>query len=83
MTARTGGAAGMANTIRDFEQVRDFFGSASFVALIDLAFVGVFVAVLFYVVGPLAWVPLAAIPLVLLLAFVAQVPLGRSAARAQ
>jgi ATP-binding cassette, subfamily C, bacterial LapB len=83
MTARTGGAAGMANTIRDFEQVRDFFGSASFVALIDLAFVGVFVAVLFYVVGPLAWVPLCAIPLVLLLAVVAQVPLGRSAARAQ
>jgi ATP-binding cassette subfamily C protein LapB len=83
MTARTGGAAGMANTIRDFEQVRDFFGSASFVAAIDLAFVGVFVAVLFYVVGPLAWVPLAAIPLVLLLAIVAQVPLGRSAARAQ
>ncbi len=83
MTARTGGAAGMANTIRDFEQVRDFFGSASFVALIDLAFVGVFVAVLFHVVGPLAWVPLCAIPLVLLLAVVAQVPLGRSAARAQ
>jgi ATP-binding cassette subfamily C protein LapB len=83
MTARTGGAAGMANTIRDFEQVRDFFGSASFVAVIDLAFVGVFVAVLFYVVGPLAWVPLAAIPIVLLLAIVAQVPLGRSAARAQ
>lgn len=83
MTARSGGAAGMANTIRDFEQVRDFFGSASFVALIDLAFVGVFVAVLFYVAGPLAWVPLAAIPLVLLLAVVAQVPLGRSAAKAQ
>jgi ATP-binding cassette subfamily C protein LapB len=83
MTARTGGAAGMANTIRDFEQVRDFFGSASFVAVIDLAFVGVFVAVLFYVVGPLAWVPLAAIPIVLLLAILAQVPLGRSAARAQ
>ena len=83
MTARTGGAAGMANTIRDFEQVRDFFGSASFVALIDLVFVGLFIAVLFLVVGPLAWVPLAAIPVVLLLAVVAQVPLGRSAARAQ
>jgi ATP-binding cassette subfamily C protein LapB len=83
MSGRTGGAAGMANTIRDFEQVRDFFGSASFVALIDLAFVGVFIAVLFYVVGPLAWVPLLAIPVVLLLALVAQVPLGRSAAKAQ
>jgi ATP-binding cassette, subfamily C, bacterial LapB len=83
MSGRTGGAAGMANAIRDFEQVRDFFGSASFVALIDLAFIGVFIAVLFYVVGPLAWVPLLAIPIVLLLAVVAQVPLGRSAAKAQ
>jgi len=83
MTARSGGAAGMANTIRDFESVRDFFGSASFVALIDLVFIGVFVAVLFYVVGPLAWVPLLAIPIVLILAVVAQVPLGRSAAKAQ
>ncbi len=83
MSGRSGGAAGMANTIRDFEQVRDFFGSASFVALIDLVFIGVFIAVLFYVVGPLAWVPLLAIPVVLLLALVAQVPLGRSAAKAQ
>ena len=83
MTARTGGAAGMANTVRDFEQVRDFFGSASFVALIDLVFIGVFIVVLFQVVGPLAWVPLLAIPIVLLLAVVAQVPLGRSAAKAQ
>jgi ATP-binding cassette subfamily C protein LapB len=83
MSGRTGGAAGMANAIRDFEQVRDFFGSASFVAMIDLVFIGVFIAVLFYVVGPLAWVPLLAIPIVLLLAVVAQVPLGRSAAKAQ
>jgi ATP-binding cassette subfamily C protein LapB len=82
-TSRSAGAAGIANTIRDFEQVRDFFGSASFVALIDLAFIGVFIAVLFYVVGPLAWVPLLAIPIVLILALVAQVPLGRSAAQAQ
>jgi ATP-binding cassette, subfamily C, bacterial LapB len=83
MTSRSGGAAGMANTIRDFDAVRDFFASASFVALIDLVFIGVFVAVLFYVVGPLAWVPLVAIPIVLTLAVVAQVPLGRSAAKAQ
>jgi len=83
MSGRTGGAAGMANTIRDFEQVRDFFGSASFVALIDLVFVGVFIAVLYVVAGPLVWVPLLAIPLILVLAVIAQVPLGRSAAKAQ
>lgn len=83
LLARPGGAAGMANTIREFESMKDFFGSASFVAVIDLLFIGVFVAALFLVVGPLAWVPLLAIPLVLGLAVVAQLPLRRSAAQAQ
>lgn len=83
VTSRPGGAAGIANTIRDFETVRDFFGSASFVALIDLLFIGIFIAALFFIVGPLAYIPLLAIPIVLIMAFLAQVPLGRSAETAQ
>ena len=83
LMSRPGGAAGMANTIRDFETVRDFFGSASFVAVIDLMFIGLFIAALFMVVGPLAYVPLLAIPIVLLLALIAQSPIARSAAKAQ
>ncbi|WP_425093689.1 type I secretion system permease/ATPase [Tropicimonas sp. S265A] len=80
---RRGGAAGLVQTIRDFELVRDFFGSATFVSLIDLAFIGVFIAALFVLVGPLAWVPLIAVPLVLVIALVAQAPMGRAAAEAQ
>jgi ATP-binding cassette subfamily C protein LapB len=53
------------------------------VAIIDLVFVGVFLAVLSWVAGPLVWVPLLAIPVILALAVAAQVPLARSAARAQ
>ena len=83
LLSRPGGAAGIASTIRDFEVVREFFASASFVAVIDLAFIGIFVAVLFFIVGPIAFVPLMAVPLVLLLAIIAQVPLGRAAGRAQ
>lgn len=83
LMSRPGGAAGMVNSIRDFETVRDFFGSASFVAMIDLLFIGLFVAVLFLVVGPLAYVPLIAIPVVLLLALIAQSPIARSAKKAQ
>ncbi|NJN05338.1 MAG: type I secretion system permease/ATPase, partial [Rhodobacteraceae bacterium] len=83
LLSRPGGAAGIASTIRDFEVVREFFASASFVAVIDLAFIGIFVAVLFFIVGPIAFVPLVAVPLVLLLALFAQVPLGRAAGRAQ
>jgi len=80
---RKGGAAGTVQTIRDFELVRDFFGSATFVSLIDLAFIGVFIAALFFVVGPLAWVPLIAVPIVLLIALLAQAPMGRAADEAQ
>lgn len=83
LLSRPGGAAGMANAIRDFETVRDFFGSASFVAMIDLLFIGVFVAALFFIVGPLAWVPLCAVPVVLVFALLAQVPLSQSADQAQ
>ena len=80
---RPGGAAGIATTIRDFETVRDFFTSSSVVAAVDLMFIGVFVAVLYLIVGPLALVPLLAVPVVLTLALIAQAPLGRSASQAQ
>jgi len=83
MMSRKGGAAGMANAVRDFETVRDFFGSASFVAMIDLLFIGVFIAALFLIVGPLAFVPLCAVPVVLFIALLAQAPLSRNADEAQ
>ena len=83
LVSRPGGAAGIASTIRDFEMVREFFASATFVSMIDLLFIGIFVAALFAVVGPIAFVPLAAVPVVLVLALIAQIPIGRSAARAQ
>ncbi|WP_298836637.1 type I secretion system permease/ATPase [uncultured Roseobacter sp.] len=80
---RPGGAAGIVSTIRDFEVVREFFASATFVAVIDLAFIGIFVAALYFIVGPVALVPLCAVPVVLVLALLAQLPLGRAASRAQ
>lgn len=83
LLSRPGGAAGIAGTIRDFETVREFFGSATIVSFIDLLFIGIFVAALFFIVGPIAFVPLAALPVVLVLALIAQLPVGRSAQRAQ
>ncbi|MEP3629190.1 MAG: type I secretion system permease/ATPase [Hyphomicrobiales bacterium] len=83
LLSRSGGAAGMANHIRDFEMVRDFFVSSSFVAMIDLAFIGIFVTVLWVIVGPIAIVPLLAVPIVVLLAFFAQIPIGRTVKQSQ
>ncbi|MFC6639769.1 ABC transporter transmembrane domain-containing protein [Sulfitobacter sediminilitoris] len=78
LLARPGGAAGIINTVRDFEMVREFFASSTFVSLIDLLFIGVFIAVLFVIVGPLAYVPMIAVPVVLVMALFAQYPIGRT-----
>ena len=80
---RPGGAAGITNSIRDFEMVREFFASSTFISLIDLMFIGVFIAVLFMIVGPIAYVPLVAVPIVLILALLAQIPIGRTVEKAQ
>ncbi len=80
---RRGGAATIASQIRDFEAVRDFFTSSSFVAVIDLFFIGIFVTVLWLIVGPIAVVPLLAVPIVIIIALIAQVPIGNSIERVQ
>lgn len=83
LLSRKGGAAGAITNLRDFETVRDFFTSSTLVSLIDLAFIGIFLSVLWLIVGELAWVAVAAIPVILLLAVVAQIPIARSAREAQ
>ncbi len=64
-----------ASSMKDFEALRDFFSSASLVVLADLPFVLVFVLLIAVVGGPLAWVPVLAVPLVLGLAWWVQRPL--------
>jgi len=83
LLSRKGGASGIASQIRDFESVRDFFTSSSFIALIDLLFIGIFVFVLWVIVGPIAAVPLLAVPLVMVIALIAQVPIGSSIEKSQ
>jgi ATP-binding cassette subfamily C protein LapB len=78
MSDRTGSSGALANEIREFEQVRDFFTSSSIIAATDLLFIGVFVFVLWAIVGPIAWVPLLAVPLVLIATLFVQVPLAKA-----
>lgn len=56
----------MAGTIREFETLREFFNSSTLVILIDLPFVFFFIYVIYLIAGPLAYVPLIAVPLVIL-----------------
>jgi ATP-binding cassette subfamily C protein LapB len=65
------------NTLREFESVREFFTSGSLVALVDLPFVLLFVGIVAAIGGPLALVPLIAIPLVMGVGYALQFPLIR------
>ena len=55
----------MAGTIREFETLREFFNSSTLVVLIDLPFVFFFIYVISLIAGPLSYVFLAAVPLVI------------------
>ncbi|WP_321504548.1 type I secretion system permease/ATPase [Breoghania sp.] len=64
-----------ANHIKEFETVREFITSSSLVSLIDLMFIGIFVMVLFMIVGPIGFVPLIAVPIVVGISLLVQAPL--------
>ena len=56
----------MAGTIREFETLREFFNSSTLVILIDLPFVFFFIYVISLIAGPLAYVFLISVPLVII-----------------
>lgn len=81
MTARTGSTGAMASTLREFETLREFFTSATLVAIVDLPFVAIFVLAIYMAAGPLAWIPALAVPIVLLTGLAIQPFLARLAER--
>lgn len=74
---RTGSNGAFAGVLREFETLREFFASATVVALVDVPFILLFLAVIFWVAPALALVPLLAIPVVLGVAWASQPMLNR------
>lgn len=70
-------AGAFANTIREFESVRDFATSATLATITDLPFILLFVWVIHMIAGPLFLVPLACIPILIIVGGLAQIPLSR------
>jgi len=75
MGARPHSAGSLANTMREFDNLREFFTSSTLVTLIDLPFLFLFLGVIFLIAGPLAVVPLAAVLLVVPVVFLIQMRL--------
>jgi len=83
MQQRPGQSGELANHIREFESVREFFSSGAITSLIDLLFIGVFLGFLWFIVGPLVVVPLLAVPIVLIVTMIVQVPLTKAISESQ
>lgn len=81
MASRPASAGAFASNLREYETLRDFFTSATLVALVDLPFVLFFLVVVWLIGGPIVLVPAIAIPIVLLIGLIVQVPLDRAIRR--
>lgn len=83
MAQRPASVGIIANQLRDFDSVREFFTSGSVVSATDLIFAILFVGVLFMIAGPLAWIPLVMLPIMIALGLAMQRPLDRAMKRLQ
>lgn len=81
MTERQGSTGAMASTVREFETLREFFTSATLVAVVDLPFIAIFIFAIYMVGGPLALIPALSVPVVLLTGLAIQPLLSRLAER--
>lgn len=77
MEVRPESVGNFANNMQQFDSFRDFFTSTTISALIDLPFV-LFVLVIVYLIGgPVVYVPVIAVPIVLFVGLIIQRPLNR------
>ena len=73
-------AGAMASIVREFDTLREFFTSATLIAVVDLPFIFFFIWVISLISGPLAIVPLVAVPLVVASGLLVQPFLARISA---
>ncbi len=70
-------AGTLANNLREFESLREFFSSTTLMALVDMPFIFLFISLIGYIAGPLAYAPLVAVPIVVLVGYFLQLPFQR------
>ena len=56
----------LVNNLREFEALRDFFSSGTLLTFVDLPFLILFLALTAFIGGPLVFVPLSAVPVMLI-----------------
>jgi ATP-binding cassette subfamily C protein LapB len=61
--------------LQSFESVREFFTTATIAAIVDLPFVFIFIAVIFFIAGPIGWIGIATIIITFAFSFYMQRPI--------
>ncbi|NNF98690.1 MAG: type I secretion system permease/ATPase [Desulfobacteraceae bacterium] len=67
----------LANNLREFESLRDFFSSSTLLSIVDMPFLFIFILIIYFIGGPLCIIPIIAVPLVILVGLVMQYPFQR------
>lgn len=80
MASKPASSGAFANELVEFEAVREFFTSATLVCFVDLPFIFIFIFVMYIIGGPLAYIPLIVIPIVVILSVLMEIPM-RNASR--
>ncbi len=66
------------NQLGGYEALRDFFTNATITVLVDLPFVFIFLGVMYYIAGKIIIIPLIAIPIILVMAFLLEAPMRKA-----
>lgn len=78
MSSRPNSVGSFASNLRDFESVRNFLTSSTIAAIIDLPFAIIFLLTIHFIAGPLAFVPMISMCIILIYTFIIKNPLQRS-----
>jgi ATP-binding cassette, subfamily C, bacterial LapB len=74
---RSASPGAYANNLKEFESLRDFVTSVTLATLADLPFLILFIAVIGMIAGPIMWVPIFAVPIILSATLLVQIPLAK------
>jgi len=76
--SRSGTVGSVANKLKEFDSIRNFITSSAISALVDLPFVTIFLAAIFYLAGQIVWVPIIIILFMVLYSLLLRKPIQRS-----
>ncbi|WP_209009085.1 type I secretion system permease/ATPase [Pseudovibrio japonicus] len=78
MSHRPQSTAGFLNDMREFETIREFMTSGMIAAITDLAFLGIFLSLIWYIGGPMVYPLLVAIAGTVTIGMLMQIPLKKA-----